>query len=68
MCIIFFFFFLIGKKWVYLERNRLPRQSVGHLRRLRGPYVPFLKVFTKFITILFLFYVLVFLARRQVAS
>ena len=24
---------VIGKKWVYLERNTLHRQSVGHLRR-----------------------------------
>ena len=39
--VIFFFFFfwvlsfkqVIGKKWIYLERNTLHRQSVGHLRR-----------------------------------
>ena len=24
---------VMGKKWVYLERNTLHRQSVGHLRR-----------------------------------
>ena len=24
---------VIGKKWVYLERSTLHRQSVGHLRR-----------------------------------
>ena len=24
---------VIGKKWIYLERNTLHRQSVGHLRR-----------------------------------
>ena len=24
---------VIGKKWIYLERNALHRQSVGHLRR-----------------------------------
>ena len=24
---------VIGKKWIYLERNTLRRQSVGHLRR-----------------------------------
>ena len=24
---------VIGKKWTYLERNTLHRQSVGHLRR-----------------------------------
>ena len=24
---------MIGKKWIYLERNTLHRQSVGHLRR-----------------------------------
>ena len=23
---------VIGKKWIYLERNTLHRQSVGHLR------------------------------------
>ena len=23
---------MIGKKWIYLERNTLYRQSVGHLR------------------------------------
>ena len=24
---------VIGKKWIYLERNTLHRQSAGHLRR-----------------------------------
>ena len=24
---------VIGKKWIYLERNTLQRESVGHLRR-----------------------------------
>ena len=24
---------VIGKKWIYLDRNTLHRQSVGHLRR-----------------------------------
>ena len=26
-------FFFLGKKWIYLERNTLYRQSVGRLRR-----------------------------------
>ena len=26
-----------GKKWIYLERNTLHRQSVGHLRRQEAP-------------------------------
>ena len=25
---------VIGKKWIYLERNTLHRQSVGHHKRL----------------------------------
>ena len=24
---------VVGKKWIYLERNALHRQSMGHLRR-----------------------------------
>ena len=28
---------VIGKKWIYLERNTLHRQSVGHLRRQESP-------------------------------
>ena len=28
---------VMGKKWIYLERNTLPRQSVGHLRRGERP-------------------------------
>ena len=24
---------VIGKKWIYLERNTLHRQSVGHFKR-----------------------------------
>ena len=28
---------VIGKKWIYLERNRLHRQCVGHHRRLEQP-------------------------------
>ena len=31
------FFFSLGKKWIYLERNTLHRQSVGHLRRSDPP-------------------------------
>ena len=29
---------VIGKKWIYLERNTLHRQSVGHLSFYRGGY------------------------------
>ena len=28
---------VIGKKWMYLERNRLRRQTVGQLRRPEAP-------------------------------
>ena len=28
---------VIGKKWIYLERNTLHRQSVGHLRKKEAP-------------------------------
>ena len=28
---------VIGKKWTYLERNTVHRQSVGHLRRQEVP-------------------------------
>ena len=28
---------VIGKKWIYLERSTLHRQSVGHLRRREVP-------------------------------
>ena len=28
---------VIGKKWIYLERNTLHRCSVGHLRRRERP-------------------------------
>ena len=28
---------VIGKKWIYLERNTVHRQSVGHLRRRERP-------------------------------
>ena len=31
------FFFFLGKNWIYLERNTLHRQSVGHLRRREQP-------------------------------
>ena len=27
-----------GKKWIYLDRNTLHRQSVGHLRRQEWPH------------------------------
>ena len=30
---------VIGKKWIYLERNTLHRKSVGHLRSESGPRV-----------------------------
>ena len=29
---------VIGKKWIYLDRNTLHRQSVGHLRRQEWPH------------------------------
>ena len=29
---------VIGKKWIYSERNTLHRQSMGHLRRLERPW------------------------------
>ena len=28
---------VIGKKWIYLEKNTFHRQSVGHLRRQEAP-------------------------------
>ena len=28
---------VIGKKWIYLERNTLHRQIVGHLRKKEAP-------------------------------
>ena len=28
---------VLGKKWIYLERYTLHRQSVGHLRRREAP-------------------------------
>ena len=34
---------VIGKKWIYLERNTLHRQSVGHLGR--GTRIQGLSVF-----------------------
>ena len=33
MVFLCFFFFFDSKKWIYLERNTLHGQSVGHLRR-----------------------------------
>ena len=30
---------VIGKKWIYLERNTLHRQNVGHLEGESGPRV-----------------------------
>ena len=30
---LFYLFIFLGKKWIYLEKNTLHRQSVGHLRR-----------------------------------
>ena len=37
-------FFFLGKKWIYLERKALHRQSVGHLRKRERPYPDFLIV------------------------
>ena len=34
-----------GKKWIYLERNTLHRQRVGHLRRWEWPQGMRLSVF-----------------------
>ena len=28
---------VIGKKWIYLERNTLHKQIVGHLRKKEAP-------------------------------
>ena len=36
---------VIGKKWIYLERNTPHRQSVGHLRRQEQPQGMGLSVF-----------------------
>ena len=38
---------MIGKKWIYLERKTLYRQSVGHLRRQERPQVWGCQVFKK---------------------
>ena len=35
-----------GKKWIYLERNTLHRQSLGHLLMVRGRGVCGCEVFT----------------------
>ena len=34
---------VIGKKWIYLERNTLHRQSVGHRRKKKQPETPILR-------------------------
>ena len=38
---------VIGKKWIYLERNTLHRQSVGRLRRREWPQGMGLSVFNR---------------------
>ena len=38
---------MTGKKWTYLERNTLHRQSVGHLRRWEQPQGTGLSVFIR---------------------
>ena len=34
---------VIAEKWIYLERNTLHRQSVGHRRRRKQPETPILR-------------------------
>ena len=34
---------VIAEKWIYLERNTLHRQSVGHHRRKKQPETPILR-------------------------
>ena len=36
---------VIGKKWIYLERNTFHRQSMDHLRRRERPHCMGLSVF-----------------------
>ena len=35
---LFLFYFLIGKKWIYLERCTFHRQDTVHLRRRERPW------------------------------